>query len=700
MAQETLIISLLVLVFLAGCDTRTETAAVTPVKVKEETTAWVDRKRLLAADTEPQNWLVAGRDFRQQHYALSKSINAENVDQLGLAWEYPVTYPGRVLHGLEAVPQVIDGVMYTSGPWGMVYALDAKTGRQIWRYDPVVDASYLRRGCCGAVNRGVTVWKGLVYVASFDGYLIALNAKTGIEEWKVDTFIDRKSPYSITGAPQIAGTKVLIGNSGAEFGVRGYISAFDIETGELAWRFYTVPGDPAKGFEHPEMAEAAKTWSPNSLWESGGGGTVWGHMAYDPELNLLYVGTGNGSPWPAWVRSPGGGDNLYLSSILAINPDTGRLVWHYQTTPGDNWDFTATQHMLLAELNINGQHRKVLMQAPKNGFFYVLDRITGELLSANNYVRVNWASHVDMKTGRPVLAEQGNYKDVPKVLLPGPWGGHNWQPMSYNPQTGLVYIPARDTPTLMGPVVSLPPFPKEYADLTKEFKQESMQERLIAWDPIAKKERWGVPLKGFMNGGTLTTAGNLVFQGTSDGRFVAYNATTGDTLKELDIGTGIVAAPMSFMINDEQFIAVMAGYGGVVSGAFHHDTAPYRYQNLGRIIVFKLGGSDVPLPPPIVARSAPESPPLRGTSAQYEEGRSLFKIHCWRCHGGTEKEISAYPNLMMMSEGIHQLFDKIVLDGLFSAGGMASFSDVLNEKNVEDIHVYLIHEQGKINGDP
>ncbi|HEX7375194.1 MAG TPA: PQQ-dependent dehydrogenase, methanol/ethanol family, partial [Steroidobacteraceae bacterium] len=398
--------------------------------------ATVDGARIAGADREPQNWLSHGRTYGEQRYSPLAQINAGNAEQLGLAWSVPMgTY-----RGLEATPLVVDGVMYTTATWSVVHALDAATGRQLWTYDPQVPREWGRYGCCDAVNRGVAVWRGRVYVGTFDGRLIAIDAKTGRKRWEVNT-IDRTKPYTITGAPRVVKGKVLIGNGGAEFGVRGYLSAYDASSGKLVWRFYTVPGNPKNGFENPELKAAAATWH-GEWWIGGGGGTVWDSMAYDPELDTLYVGTGNGSPWNRDIRSPGGGDNLYLSSILAMNPDTGRLKWHYQVTPGDSWDYTATQHIILADLTIDGKPRKVLMQAPKNGFFYVLDRVTGQLLSADKFAPVTWASSVDLKTGRPVETPEASYSRETRIIVPAAYGAHNWQPMAYNPRTGLVYIPA------------------------------------------------------------------------------------------------------------------------------------------------------------------------------------------------------------------------------------------------------------------
>ena len=459
------------------------------------------------------DWFAHGRTYSEQRFSPLQQINADNVDRLGLAWSFDTDST----RGLEATPLVIDGVMYFTGTWSRVYALDAKTGEQIWQFDPQVPGETGRIACCDVVNRGVAAWQGKIYVGTLDGRLIALDALTGKPVWSVKTVPDN-SEYTITGAPRVVKGKVLIGNGGAEYGVRGYFSAYDADSGEMVWRFYTVPDGRNGKQEHIELDDALKTWSFKSHWETGGGGTVWDSMAYDPKHNLLYVGVGNGSPWNREARSPGGGDNLYLSSILALNPDSGRLRWHYQTTPGDSWDYTATQHMILADIEIAGQAREVLMQAPKNGFFYVLDRVTGELLSANNYVPLNWASHVDMRTGRPVETGKANWDNEFAGLLPSNVGGHNWHPMAFHPGTGLVYIPAIDMP-----LVGQPEKPYQYQKgalntaldveslLRDSFDQLSpplcSAGKLIAWDPKRQQAKWQVNHRGHWNGGVFGDGG-------------------------------------------------------------------------------------------------------------------------------------------------------------------------------------------------
>lgn len=671
---------------------------------------WIDQERLL--NREAKDWLSLGGNQLQQHYSPLDQINIKNVDSLGFAWEFDASSPiGRVPRGLEATPIVVDGIMYTSGAWGFAYAVDARTGQEIWRFNPEVDASYARRACCDVVNRGVAVWKGKVYVASLDGYLHCLDAETGAVIWRKDTFTNRTKAYTITSPPQVAGNIVMIGNSGGEFGVRGYITAYNLETGEQEWRFFLVPGDPDKGFEHPEMEMASKTWDPDSHWESGGGGTSWGESAYDPELNLLYVGTGNSSPYPIWFRSPSGGDNLFLASILAINPDNGQLVWHYQTTPGEIWDYTATMNIVLAEMEIDGVQRKVLMQAPKNGFFYVLDRKTGELLAAEKYTRVNWASHVDMKTGRPVLTEQGQwYKDEPKLVMPSLSGGHSWHPMSYNPKTGLVYIPEHNWPMVYSAVKEYEWKPDEdntgidysvmgnyslVADQIKEVQDTTYQESLLAWDPVAQKEVWKVS-NGAPDGGTLSTP-ELVFQGTRTGYLKVYDARTGQKLKEIFTGTGIMAAPTTYSIDGEQYVAVMASQGGAPVPFYPPDAALWKYRNYGRILAFKLNGKEVPLPEKAKEVETPPPPDFQIDPSLADAGEPLYWENCASCHGGLgQYHYSQHPDLSKMNKGTHELFSQIVLDGLFSNNGMASFANSLSAEEVESIHHFLIREQGKL----
>ncbi len=592
--------------------------------------------------------------------------------------------------------------MYVTAPWSIVFALNAKTGEQLWKYDPQVPREWGRYACCDVVNRGAAVWKGSVFVGTLDGRLVSIDAGSGELNWEVQTF-DRARPYTITGAPRVVKDKVVIGNGGAELGVRGYVTAYDAETGDQAWRFYTVPGNPSKPFEHPEMELAAKTWT-GEWWEVGGGGTAWDAMAYDPDLDLLYVGTGNGAPWTRYERSPGGGDNLFLCSILALRPDTGELVWHYQTTPGDNWDYTSVQHMILADLQIDGRERKVLMQAPKNGFFYVLDRETGELISAKPYAVVNWATHVDLETGRPVETDVSNYKEEDRLILPGPYGGHNWHPMSFSPKTGLVYVPALDAGFWYTHDEKFIHRPAEWnlaldLDETIRLAEEQPPDasgHLLAWDPVKQEPAWRAPHRGFWNGGVLSTAGGLVFQGTGDGRFVAYDARNGDVLWEVQSTTGIMAAPISYEIAGEQYIAVAAGFGGgVIASTRNEDAVITQYLNDGRVLAFKLNAT---LPMPEGRRrdnTVPPPPALTASAEEVEQGRSSYNRFCFSCHGMSVSSSLVVPDLRYLSPERHEAFESIVLRGALVGNGMPSFEGILDAKELPALRGYIIAQAHK-----
>ncbi len=643
--------------------------------------------QLAAAGQDNQDWALHGEGTGEQRYSPLHQVNTETVSRLGLAWEQDANSH----RGLEATPIVIDGVMYTTSTWSRVIALDARNGKVLWQYDPKVPRSWAKRLCCDVVNRGVAVHGGKVFLGTLDGRLLALDAVDGKVLWEVDTLIDRDAWYSITGAPRIVKDMVIIGNGGAEYQVRGYVTAYAMDTGKQRWRFYTVPGSPEGPFENPELAEAVKTWDKDRDW-TGGGGTAWDSMAYDPELDLLYVGTGNGSPWPRHVRSPGGGDNLFLASILALDPDTGRMAWYYQTTPGDNWDFTATQHMILADLIIDGKPRKALMQAPKNGFFYVLDRETGELISAEKFVFVNWASHVDQATGRPVETGLGSYKDEDRYVFPAASGGHNWHPMAFNPDTGLVYFSGREA----GWVHSKHDdkwFAYGADNLPELIGQQPIPDSggfLKAWDPVKQAPAWEQALPNTWNGGVLATAGNLVLHGTATGRFYALDARSGKVLKTIDIGTGMIAPPISYAIDGTQYIAVMAGWGGPAFNTLEGDEALLRHENAGRILAFKLDGKPVPLPPAVAPRGPlPPQPKITADAAVLEEGRLSYVRFCGSCHG-MYGSVPMLPDLRRMSPATHAMFSRIVLEGLYENAGMASFADELNAQQVEAIRLYIV----------
>jgi quinohemoprotein ethanol dehydrogenase len=667
--------------------------------VQETRTAWVDAARLANADAEPENWMAHGRTTSEQRFSPLDQVHDSNVTELGLAWYVDLD----TTRGQEATPIVIDGVMYSTSAWSKVQAVDARTGRLLWQYDPEVPKSWSVRVCCGVQNRGAAVWKGKVYAGTLDGRLIALNAQTGELLWEVST-TDKAQSYSITGAPRMAGDRIIIGNGGAEYGVRGYVSAYDPDTGEQLWRFYTVPGNPADGHEDATQARAASTWT-GEWWTQGGGGTAWDSFAYDPELNLVYIGTGNGSPWSRAIRSPGGGDNLFLASIVAVHADTGIYAWHYQTTPGDTWDYTAVQHMILAELEIDGVERKVIMQAPKNGFFYVLDRKTGKLLSAENIMPVNWATHIDLETGRPVETDDARYDETlaAKKISPGPGGAHNWQPMAYNRNTGLVYIPAKQEPSVykldenyeikpigMNLGVNFWDPPGEIIELAPEFGAE-FQGSLLAWDPVAQKEVWRVPHTAFENGGVLTTAGNLVFQGNADEEIVAYDAETGARLWSAPTQTGVLAPPITYSIDGEQYIAVVAGWGAASANFLGLVLNPDGdKRNVSRILAYKIG-SDIELPPlPDLPARAPLTADF-GTEAQVNAGAGLYTRYCAICHGAEVISGGAMPDLRHSAmTASAEAFQSVVLDGALEDRGMVSFAEVFDQQDAEAVRAFVV----------
>ena len=655
---------------------------------------------------------VGGSVLEERHSPLSK-INVNNVDDLGLAWKFEdFEMRGRVHRGNQGTPLVVDRTMYFTGPWSVVYAVDAVTGEEKWRYNPEVEGAWARKTCCDVNNKGVAYQDGLIYVGVVDGFLDAIDANTGKRVWRVDTLADRSRSYSVTGAPRIAGKNIVIGNGGADMDARGYITAYNLKTGAQAWRFWTVPGDPKNPDEHPEMAEARKTWGDESRWDLGGGGTVYDGMVYDPELNIIYAGTSNGVPHPSWLRDPSGGDNLYLSSILAINADSGELKWHYQSTPADSWDFGATQNMILTDLEIEGKTRKVIMQAPKNGFFYVHDRATGELLSAEAYTTVNWATHIDMATGRPVLNPDVDYQTSPKVIWPSVSGGHNWQPMAFSPDSGLVYIPVLEAPMKYvgydgvtyqpgslnegkGPPL-MPPFEAEDEPLVRGQPKPRYESVLKAWDPIKQEEVWSSKPQAWWSGGILSTAGGLIFQGTIDGALTVYDANSGKVLKTIETGLAILAPPMSYEIDGEQYIAVLGGLGGSESAYYPDGAAAHKYENKEALFVFKLDGSTVSFPPLRLPEDKQPLPLQNVTNAAVlSRGADLFYENCARCHAYRGAP-GGYPNLWNMSKAGHENFNAALLEGAYAYGGMAAFKDILSEPDAAAIHAYIIADRNNM----
>jgi PQQ-dependent dehydrogenase (methanol/ethanol family) len=668
----------------------------------------VDDARVASQAADDGNWLTHGRTFEEQRFSPLTQINRETVPDLGLAWFRDMA----TNRTLEATPIVVDGVMFFTGAWSRVYAMSADDGELLWSFDPKVAGEWGRRTCCDVINRGVAVYQGKVYVGVLDGRLIALDANSGERLWTVDTSMDRSRDYSITGAPRVANGKVFIGNSGAEYGVRGYASAYDADSGELLWRFFTVPGDPSEPFEHPEMELAAKTWT-GSWWEHGGGGTVWNSIVYDPEFDQVYLGTGNGAPWSAAIRSPGGGDNLFLASIVAVDADTGRMNWYYQEVPAENWDYTATQDMVLADMEVDGKMRKVLLQAPKNGFFYVLDRTDGTLLRAHPFATVNWATHVDMDTGRPVLNPQIDYLEKARWVLPGPLGAHNWQAMSVDVGAGLVYLPVQDIPFIYAmpedwQKTGLYQRRKGQWNLGVELERVAAnvvenigavpgaaKGYLKAFDPLTGEARWTVELPHYWNGGVLATKGGLVFQGDAQGYLSAYDKDTGEVLWQFNTYTSILAAPVTYTVDDVQYVAILTGTGGgdlfgpglIDAG---ETLASGKYGNAGRMLVFSLGGTEQLQPPALRDRSIPEQVLTEVSDQDLASGERLYFKNCAACHGFAARAAGAgIPDLRLMSPATHETFPAIVLGGSRMSNGMDSFANVLTAGEAELIHQYI-----------
>ena len=639
---------------------------------------------------------VSGEDTHPSDGSPSFSplnqINEQTVSRLGLVWSQELA----TSRGLEATPVIDGGVIYTTGSWSVVFAFDVKTGTLQWTWDPKVARDRAYFVCCDVVNRGVAVHNGKVYVGTLDGRLVALDQRTGVPVWSVQT-TDPHQPYAITSAPRIARDKVIIGNAGSEYGVRGYIGAYDAETGKQVWRFYTVPGDPKNGFESKAMEAAARTWLGKEWWRTGGGGSPWEGISYDPELDLLFFGTGNASTWYRALR--GGGDSLYTACILAVRSSTGELAWYFQTTPGDSFDYDATQPIVQADLTIAGRIRKVVMQANKNGFFYVLDRETGEFLSAAPFVKgITWAKGVD-KNGRPI--EFPGVADAqPKLLSPEPNGAHNWNPMAFHPGTGLVYLPARVGTQMVHVPDKNWKYDPDRDNVGIDGKYEgplfanmsampAPTGELLAWDPVARKAVWRAGYPVLDGGGVLATAGNLVFQGRADGILAAYRATDGKELWHVDAGTGIMAAPVTYMVDGVQYVTIMAGWGGS-AGLMNTPAVGAVKNGWGRILTFATDGRAVLNVPPF----GHKDPPVPAITTKQDPqlvhaGSLLFNDQCFSCHG-LNAVAGPVPDLRYSSKAVLDALPSIVLGGSRAAAGMPSFAKIYSAKDIDAIRAYII----------
>ncbi|RGP41537.1 Alcohol dehydrogenase (azurin) [Altererythrobacter insulae] len=672
----------------------------------------IDNDRLVNANDDSANWMTYGRTYDEQRFSPLNQIDTGNVSGLGLAWFADMD----TARGQEATPLVMDGKLYLTTAWSKVKAYDGATGSLLWEYDPEVPGETAAKACCDTVNRGLATWGDSLFLGTLDGRLVKLDRETGAVEWERVT-VDQSQSYTVTGAPRVIDGKVIIGNGGAEFGVRGYIAAYDAGTGDEIWRFYTVPEGTEDDASPEYLQAAAETWNTDVLAGSdaiGGGGTVWDSMAYDADLNLLYIGVGNGSPWNRAYRSPGEdgtgeGDNLYLSSIVAIRPDTGEYVWHYQTTPGETWDYTATQHIMLADMEIDGEERQVLMQAPKNGFFYVIDRATGEFISAEPYVSVNWATGID-ENGRPIENPETRIDKTGQSALvtPGALGGHNWHPMAYHPDENLVYIPAFEAAMIYTPEADWKPdrargfnvgFDLSSGDLPPDMgiRREvagTLRGMLLAWDPVKQEARWSVEHPGPWNGGLLATGGGLVFQGTTGSEFNAYNAANGEKLWSFPAQTGVVAPPVTYTIDGEQYVAVLAGWGGAyaitVDGDLLNRKAPVR--NISRLLVFKLGADGALPPEPELAALPLDPPPSRASAETIALGGEKYARYCAVCHAPAAVGSTVLPDLRRSGTLSNAAsWQAVVREGILADQGMVSFAESLSEQEADAIRAYVIH---------
>ena len=648
--------------------------------------------KAIADEEQTFDWRAYGRTHNERRFFPADDINTSNVKDLKPDWYMDLH--GDV--GLVSTPLVIDGILYFVGTMNIVKAVDARSGELIWEYDPKVgDVVKDKRQIGWVHNRGISFYEGKVFAATWDGRLIAIDALTGEQIWETRTFGLDQALY-ITGAPKAFKGKVLIGNGGTENGpTRGYITAYDAETGEQAWRFYIVPGNPSDGFEDETQEMAAKTWT-GEWWKHGGGGNTWHGFTYDEELDALYVGTGNGSPWNRKIRSPEGGDNLFLCSVVALDPDDGKYLWHYQTTPGETWDFNSNMDIVLADLNIEGEEVKALLHAPKNGFFYVINRKTGKLISAEPFADVNWASHIDMETGRPVEIEGARYEDGgPVTITPSPWGAHSWHAMSFNPMSGLVYLPVIHQATT---------FTDEGIDLGKwqaepfvgglgvnlgEARGASPSGSLVAWDPVSQKEIWSIKQKYPHNPGTLTTAGNLVFQGSPEGILYAYHAETGEALWSYDVGLGIAAPPITYKLDGKQYISLLVGWGGGYAGL--GAKAPELGWGYGkhkrRLITFSLTGEAMlpKLPPPHVVQPI-NDPDFEISAEMAQLGAGLYG-YCSACHGPGMFSGGMAPDLRESKVCLDKnAFKSVVKEGSFVDKGMPQFSHLTDEELTALMH--------------
>ncbi len=638
----------------------------------------------LANEADGRNWPAYGRTFSESHYSPLATVNRETVPRLNLAWTLDLDVTDNL-----STPLAVDGVIYVASGYSLVHAVDAKTGKLLWRYDPEVVKVAGAKLRAGSGVRGLSISKGRLFVGTLDGRLIAIDAKSGKPVWTVQA-VDAGDGAVISGPPRVFKDKVLIGFGGGDLGaVRGHVTAYDAATGKQAWRWWTIPGDPAKGFENKAMEMAAKTWT-GEWWKHGGGGAVWNAMTYDPEFNRIYLGVGSGSPWNWKIRSPGGGDNLFLSSVVALDADTGEYAWHFQATPGDAWNYDSATDMTLATLNIGGAPRKVLMHAPKNGFFYVLDRNDGTLISAKKLGKVTWAERVDASTGRPVLAPDARYETGTVSLWPGSQGAHNRSSQAFSPRTGLVYVPMSEMSSVFGGDID----PKSWNPLPASVQfsgfpsaddapADAGKSYLVAWDPAKQQPRWQQSTPGTVNGGALATGGDLVFQGQADGYINAYDAAGGRKLWSFYAATAALGAPITFAVGKAQYVVILTGptHGET---RFGWDSRAHPR----RLLAFTLDGTAKlpPTPPPVFSQPL-DGPEVTLDSALVQEGTRQWS-RCQHCHGPGAVAGGTAPDLRASQLVLDRTrFGTVVRAGV-AERGMPAYGE-LSDRELESLQHYI-----------
>ncbi|WP_137786521.1 PQQ-dependent dehydrogenase, methanol/ethanol family [Sphingomonas sp. 3P27F8] len=642
-------------------------------------------------------WSDHGGDPSEKRFSPLTQINASTVGRLGLAWSLDL--PDE--NSLEATPIEVAGTLYFSGGTGKVYAVDVVSGKQKWEYDAApVEHSSERTLRIYNINRGVAYWDGKIYYASRDGRMIALDAKTGKEVW-VEPFLIAGDGATSTGAPRVFKGKVIIGNSGADSGARGYVTTMDARTGKILWRFFTVPGNPAVDKDDTTKM-AAGTWA-GEWWKYGGGGTPWNGITYDAEFNQILIGTGNGAPYNWRFRAPPGKDNLFLASVVAVDADTGKYKWHYQYNPREAWDWKATTEIILADVKFKGQDRKVLIQAPTNAFAYMIDRSNGKLLTAEKVGKANWADRIDLATGRPVEKPGIRYESGSATIYPGIAGGHNWIPGSYNPKTGLYYIPylqvgmkfTETAQTRARPDVDVKKNRYIYGiDIDSVFDPKDPLDgkgALIAYDPVAGKVRWTNPLQGA--GGTATTAGGLVFQGDMDGIFHAWDATSGKELWRFDAKLGITAPPITYAFKGKQYVSLLISPAGMYGENGRPNGWVYGLQPR-RLLTFALDAkAQLPATPPRMMKAeALDDPSIKLDPARVEKGGILYHLQCTFCHGATAVAGGTAPDLRGSSAALQrESFRAIVKGGALTSRAMPRF-DKIDDDELENLWQYIRFE--------